>query len=126
MALVFPITRLPVTPYGVNPEKNIIESKTEDGIILSRPQYTSGRTIYNFKWEYITTADHDNLDAFWNGDCAYGSMPFTFSYYIENADLYGTGIVRTKKTINVRFTEPPKYTYVGGGLWTLECNFRSE
>ena len=113
--LYFPVLKTPRPPYDIQWDDNVIRSKTESGHVISRKKYTKNRTVYKFKWEYFTTDEYLLLEEFYNNTTASGSLEFTFLFVIQN---------QIQRNLIVMFIGPPKCTYVGMGLWEIECNFR--
>lgn len=114
--LYFPITKEPKPPYEINWEENLIRSTTESGHVISRRKFTKQRTTYRFKWEYLTNTEYEALKTFYVDTTSSGSIEFTYSLNIDRGAIQGD--------IFVQFISPPKVSYIGMGLWEVECTFR--
>lgn len=113
----FPISKSPKPPYDIEPEDNVIRSKSEDGATIARPRYTHIRNKFTLVWD-STNSDYTAISNFYKDNC---SVPFNlvFSTYGGNT-VEDAGI--TFNTI-VRFNEPPKCKYIGIGAWEITCSF---
>lgn len=113
--LVFPDIQPPIVPWDEQREDNVLRSKTEDGYEITRPRYTKVRTTLGpLTWQYLTDAEYQTLMDFYDNTTAGGSLPFQFSVSTRTRTI----------TKTVRFTEPPKATYVGIDWWQVQCTFR--
>lgn len=113
--LYFPVLKQPKPPYDIMWDDNVIRSQTESGHVISRRRYTKNRTSYRLKWEYFTMDEYLLLEDFYNNLTASGSLEFTFLLIIDS---------QIRRSLIVQFISPPKCSYVGMGLWEVECNFR--
>ena len=110
-------------PKSVEPgyEKNTIESPVEDGYVISRPRYTRVRRTYTVKWDGVNS-DYANIDNFYRITTSGGSLPFFITLNFAKTDnLEANAQISTN--VQVRFTEPPKITYQGMGVWEIRCSF---
>ncbi len=113
--LVFPVIRPPIVEWSGEDEDNVLRSKTEDGYEITRLRYSRIReTLGPFTWQFLTDQEYQALMNFYRSITAGGSLPFQFSVSTRSRMI----------TKIVRFSEPPKYSYVGFDRWQVQCTFR--
>ena len=117
----FPITSSPKPPFKIEPEDNIIRSKMEDGMQLTRPRSSKARKKIELKWD-LNNAEYLLLDNFYDNETGCGSLPFNLTINFMASDN-GWGNAAFSITKQVNFSEPPEYSYVGMGAWEVTCKF---
>lgn len=100
------LSRNPSYPIEEESENMIIKDSSEAGYETSRPRFTKRRKTWNLVYNALPIADKTSLDNFFIGDAAYGSAIFSWTNPADSASY------------NVRFSSPPKTSYVTSDL----CN----
>lgn len=54
----------PTYPFDEEQEDVTLKSKSEDGILLTRPKYTKTRNTYNVNYDYLTKEDKHKIESF--------------------------------------------------------------
>lgn len=112
--LIFPIKRPPIVTWNQEREDNVYRSPAEYGYKMTRPRFTKARrTLGPFTWQYLNDAEHEILMDFYDNITACGSLPFQFTVSTRSRKI----------TKNVRFSAPPKETYIGYDKWLVQCTF---
>lgn len=112
--LIFPITRKPITPWQEEREDNVLRSQKDAGYKVTRPRFSRTMSIMGpFTWQHLTDADYQTLMNFYDNQTGGGSDMFQFSVSTRTRTI----------TKIVRFTGPPKATYIGLDKWLVECTF---
>ena len=121
LELKFPLNnKSPKPPYDITQEDNLIKSNTEDGYELARPRFTKSRKIIKLKWDIINS-EYYTMEAFFLTNTKNGAVPFNLQFRTTGVDRNDEGILFS---LDVRFSDKPKFTYTGMGVWELECSFR--
>jgi hypothetical protein len=92
-----------------------IRNSFESGAEQVRTRYTKARRTFTFRYDFLPTADKEELEDFYVDDLVQGTYTFTW-VHPQSGDSYG-----------VRFVNPPKFSYVldtDGGWWKTEIVVR--
>jgi hypothetical protein len=119
LELKFPITKSPKPPFEISHIDNTIKSTTEDGYQLVRPRFTKIRKTIKLKWDIINQ-EYLTLESFYTTTTVGGAVPFNLVFKTIGGSTEDSGI---QFDLDVRFAEKPKFTYLGMGVWEVECNF---
>lgn len=119
LELKFPITKSPKPPFEISHLENTIKSTTEDGYQLVRPRFTKIRKTVKLKWDIINQ-EYLTLENFFTTSTVGGAIPFNLVFKTIGVDRNDSGV---QFNLGVRFAEKPKFTYLGLGVWEVECIF---
>lgn len=102
----------PAYPLGEQPENAVLSSKMEDGTVKTRPKFTRNRATYTLQWPATTNEVRQAFDTFYKTTLKNGALSFNWTHPSTNESLV------------VRFTEPPTYSNVYTGYWTISAKLQ--
>lgn len=110
---VFPQIAQPVYPFKNKLEDPSLQSKAENGFVISRAKFTRVRETFTLQWKGLRTADYAALRNFWNNTIMGGSNSFTWTYPAISGDPYAG------REFEVRVIDGDKeFEHDGPNTWT--------
>ena len=89
--------------WGVGHEDVGMKSETDGGYVFTRPRHTrKPRRTFSTGWMDMNQTDFDAMENFF--DIVGAFTAFNYVNYMKSDEI-----------VNVRFAEPPKYSYEGVG-----------
>lgn len=85
--LTFPAIQQPSYPLSNKLEDPSLTSKTENGMVVSRPKFTRVRETFVLKWQALPAADYYKLRDFWKTTLG-PSLEFEWTYPVIAGDPY--------------------------------------
>ena len=76
----FPSITLPSYPFSTKIENVALQSKMEDGTIVSRARFTRARETFTLRWNALPEADYILLLNFYKNTVKGGSLAFIWTH----------------------------------------------
>lgn len=107
MAINFPSIQTPSYPFASKFEDISLQSKMEDGSVVSRAKFTRVRETFTLRWNAMPDADYSLLRSFIKDTIKGGSLKFVWTYPVITDDPY-SGTAFTVRLVggDVEFSKP--------------------
>lgn len=103
-------TDKPSFPIEETYEDNTIRSPLEAGYELTRPRYTKLRKRFRVRYVWATQDTKDAIENFYQT--------------VQCSEIFEWTHPKEGTTYNVRFVNPPRFTYEAAIFWNIEFELR--
>lgn len=113
MAINFPNIKAPAYPFGAKIEDVSLQSKMEDGTVVSRARFTRARETFILNWSALPDADYSLLRTFFKTTVKGGSESFNWTHPTVSGDPY------SGQTFTARFVAGDiNFSNTAPGIWS--------